>query len=387
MKKILMTTNHFAELAGSEMTLLEHIEYFSNEGYFVEIFTNHYSEFMVSQVAEVTQNKFFITSDANHDFFINNYDIIWIQHQLIPNKILDQLSEVKSVKPKFIFIHMSSFVHLEFPWLYNIENRISDLSLVISDEVFNILQNYKISTNIQYYRNPTNKRWLHYSNEERKKSTINNLRSISSIEIKVLVVSNHIPEEVLSAVDILRQNNFVVDIIGRGFKEIRVTPEIISEYDIVFTIGKTVQYSILLDRVVYCYDHFGGPGFLNKNNFDKAKFHNFSGRGFGKKQADEIVNDFLNFVYDDSYHFDEEIKNEFIIDYKLGDLLKNLKQSKKTYIENKFTSFVRYIRKLLNIPYISKLDALKAKNLLEMYRSCYRTYEHYKNLYESLKQK
>lgn len=53
-------------------------------------------------------------------------------------------------------------------------------------------------------------------------------------------------------------------------------------YDSVISIGKTVQYCLASHISVFCYDHFGEPGYISRNNYDKARHHNFSGRGFSR---------------------------------------------------------------------------------------------------------
>jgi hypothetical protein len=70
----------------------------------------------------------------------------------------------------------------------------------------------------------------------------------------------------------------------------RVTPELIHEHDAVVSIGKTVQYALAAGVPVFCYDHFGGPGWLNDGNVEAAARHNFSGRGFtARDSASELV--------------------------------------------------------------------------------------------------
>jgi hypothetical protein len=57
----------------------------------------------------------------------------------------------------------------------------------------------------------------------------------------------------------------------------------------VVTIGKTVPYCLALKIPVYCYDHFGGPGWLHEENLDLASQNNFSGRGFSGKTPQAIA--------------------------------------------------------------------------------------------------
>ncbi len=112
---------------------------------------------------------------------------------------------------------------------------------------------------------------------------------------RIAVVSNHIPEELYDAVYLLKENNINVDIWGKGHNYAVITPEILSKYDLVITIGKTVQYALSMGIPVYNYDHFGGEGYLRLINLDKEEFYNFSGRSsFRKLSAEAICSEILD---------------------------------------------------------------------------------------------
>lgn len=57
-----------------------------------------------------------------------------------------------------------------------------------------------------------------------------------------------------------------------------VNAQLLMQYDVVVTIGRTVQQCLCLGIPVYCYDHFGGPGYITKENLDFNEWFNFSGR-------------------------------------------------------------------------------------------------------------
>jgi glycosyltransferase involved in cell wall biosynthesis len=109
------------------------------------------------------------------------------------------------------------------------------------------------------------------------------------------VVSNHVPDEVREAVSSLAARHVSVDIYGTAGIRERVTPELLSTYDVVVTIGKTVQYCIASKIPVYCYDHFGGDGWVTASTFEQGRLHNFSGRGGrGKVSAARLVAELLD---------------------------------------------------------------------------------------------
>lgn len=108
------------------------------------------------------------------------------------------------------------------------------------------------------------------------------------------IISNHAPVEVLEAAQILRKLGVAVRHIGVGGTPTLMKPDLLLGCDAVVTIGKTVPYCFALKVPVYCYDHFGGPGWLTAGNFDIAGYNNFSGRGFQKKTSEVIAQELLD---------------------------------------------------------------------------------------------
>lgn len=138
---------------------------------------------------------------------------------------------------------------------------------------------------------------------------------------RLLIISNHAPQEVLAATEILRSRSIIVDHIGKLNNQERITPAIIRNYDAILTIGKSVQYAILSSTPVYVYDHFGGPGWLSVENFAASEYFNFSGRCCnralsGNKIADEITNN-----YSETSEAIQVIKDRHLSKYLLLNLI------------------------------------------------------------------
>ncbi|MDO8442343.1 MAG: hypothetical protein Q7S97_14340 [Polaromonas sp.] len=112
--------------------------------------------------------------------------------------------------------------------------------------------------------------------------------------MRLAIISNHPPVEVLRMAEILQGNGVEVIHIGTGGNQILMSPSLLLNWDAVITIGKTVPYCFSLKVPVYCYDHFGGPGWLNEDNFELASQNNFSGRGFAKKTPEVIAKEIVN---------------------------------------------------------------------------------------------
>lgn len=116
--------------------------------------------------------------------------------------------------------------------------------------------------------------------------------SVSKLE-NIAVISNHIPNELTLLPQYL--DNIVVDFIGSEYGQKEITPDLLSQYDLIISIGKTVQYALGMCIPVFEYDKFGGCGYINLENLDKEAEKNFSGRTTCKKlSAKEIAEEIKN---------------------------------------------------------------------------------------------
>src|SRR5690606_34932125 len=104
------------------------------------------------------------------------------------------------------------------------------------------------------------------------------LRRLPAAPRKLAVVSNHVPAEVMAAISRLQGAGVQVVIHGHGHDARRVSPALLADVDVVLTIGRTTQAALSQGIPVYCYDRFGGPGYITTDNFERAAFYNFSGR-------------------------------------------------------------------------------------------------------------
>lgn len=131
-------------------------------------------------------------------------------------------------------------------------------------------------------------------------------RDIPSSPLNIIVVSNHAPKEII---DLQKFDDISVTFFGLGHSNYQlITPEVLSKYDVVITIGKTVQYSLGMGIPVYEYDRFGGLGYITIENFEDARGFNFSGRSSCRKiSSDEIHNELIQ-GYDDSYNKSSQLK-------------------------------------------------------------------------------
>lgn len=106
---------------------------------------------------------------------------------------------------------------------------------------------------------------------------------------KIAVVSNHVPVEVLEMRDHLLAEGVEVTIFGRDHTYTRIDETTLLAFDLIITIGKTVQYCLAQGIPVFIYDRFGGPGFMTPSDIDVHAAFNFSGRSNPQKRSPETL--------------------------------------------------------------------------------------------------
>ena len=323
-KRFLITQPIIRSINGSTVVTLELAQELKKRGAKVTVYTCDYA----NPAKTIFKNSGIQVDQAkdNPNYQLSNFDYIWVHSQIIPLSIIKHLSKKLPAKlPSFIFLHMSGmdWIPDEKPWIYNLENQLSSMSLFICEEVENVNQpllNSKIPTG--YFRNPA--------------PAIYKDRSLKPNEQlqKLLIVSSHPPEEVLEAKQILQSKyNIKVDVLGEGQEKYELfSKKLLEQYDAVLTIAKTVQYCLLSGTPVYVYDVYGGgPGWLNKKNikdsiirnfsgYQNDKYPNYEGGIFHHKTANQIVTELLN-GYHDSLLFHQKHKNDFTTDFSIDSVL------------------------------------------------------------------
>ena len=95
----------------------------------------------------------------------------------------------------------------------------------------------------------------------------------------IACVTNHPTPEILALEELARGAGIRFDIFGAGQSEpLRIAPETLVPYDLVISIGKTVNYCLAAGIPVFVYDHFGGPGWLDDDRLGPAEATIFSGK-------------------------------------------------------------------------------------------------------------
>ena len=275
-KTVLITTIYLKEFAGSELNCLSLAKRFIQLGYDVEVATFEYGEPISSVFQEAGIH---VTEIPAQELSHIHYDLIWAHHAMIFNYLFFE-KEISA--ERIILSSLSSFEPYEqLPLCANA----CSLCLANSYETRDQLVIEGVNgEHIIVFPNYVDDEWLQYPVNPQNRTT----------PAKIAIVSNHIPEELLETKQLLEKAGYQVVIYGLGHNVVMIEPKILSKYDLVITIGKTVQFSMAIQTPVYCYDIHGGPGYLTKENLEKAAYMNFSGRGFAHKTAQEIAKEVLN---------------------------------------------------------------------------------------------
>lgn len=327
-RKVLLTNYQMIGFSGSELDTLKIANYFLGKNYDVTIFTLRYGYPLLSEIDE----RIKIVTSKNIGDMVKKYDIIWSHH--FP--LLDYLLFFQGISANYIhYVSLSSFSDYEcLPEYYKELNLNSIISfegkIALSDE------NYDVS-NINLFTNYASKYCFEYKIRKH-------------ILKKICIVSNHIPNELYDFVRLFSsRKGKTVDIYGRGHNYVRVTPKLLSKYDLIITIGRTVNDALALGIPVYCYDRFGGDGFITMRNVDNSYKFNFSGRYShikkdGLKLFDDIVNNYKYCVKDLS-KLRKFAYDNFCFEKMMADSLKKLRKTKKFVLRKVITNYPHLVRK------------------------------------------
>ena len=306
MKKILIANNHLKNLEGSELHCLELAEYFLSLDYVVEVAAFIVGKPMTGRFEELGITVKNLTSIQSKDTF---YDLIWSHHK----PVFYYLHMKLRVKSKF-FAHqqLSPFVGLEFFPLFSdstIDPRLTFFSNSSETKSISLKQSNYSDINVLNNSVPD----IFYKTKTRDRKQID----------KVAVISSHPPVEVRSAMRVMEKDSIKVDFFGKQDKVKTITPDLLTSYDLVITIGKTVQYCFASMTPVYNYDYHGGIGYIKPSDVPDLEFYNYSGRYPGLTKSPELLIFEIKQGYQNSLKYLKDLKDISTKRYKLDTQLKS----------------------------------------------------------------
>jgi len=306
-KRFLITQIAFWSIRGSEMVTLELAEYLKGCGASVQVYTRSHSGPIAAMARE---SGLTVITNPGHPFRLNDYDYIWVHHQLLPPALLAQLAAPPAAMPAFIFHHMSSLDSnkMEQPYIDGLEARLASLSLFISQAARDKwLPMINGAHPAALFPNPAPAAFAQYTHPP-----------YPAVPRRILVVSNH-PAPAMPALEKLGAAVHVRGVAGDSYR--RIVPEDFSAYDAVVTMGKTVQYCLCAGVPVYLYGHFGAPGYLTPDNLTPLARFAFSGRGFGGRKSHEAIAGEIRDDFARALEFQTARRQEFAGQYSIGRVL------------------------------------------------------------------
>ena len=299
--------------AGSEITTLEIAMVLKNMGYEINVATFIYDDPIKT---EFEKNNIQVFNLLEERLPFEEYDIAWCHHASVLSHILNSGVKIRNI----IFRTLSPIHPLEALPYY-----VDDIDIVLATSG---------GTAERYYSDGwIDKKKIDVFPNSVPESFFVKSKNSQNRELKnIAIVSNHVPKELSEAADILRNRSFKVDMLGLSNKYQIINPDILLPYDVVISIGKTVQYCFALGIPVYCYDHFGGPGYITKNNFEKTEHYTFSGRCCNRHidaqaLADEIISGY-NGALNILEHLKITAKEKYDLRTNVENVLKRLENIK-----------------------------------------------------------
>jgi hypothetical protein len=283
--RILLGTNHFQEIAGSELVILEFAELFRLMDHEVCICSN----FLGAPMKAMAERAGCETRLADDSVNALEYDLVMVINQIAP-VLRYEASDAMCPSTRFVFLHVDLNFTLSQPGLVH-EPLLADEIWLHSAEARDYFVEQGLAPGKTYlFNNAAPPRFWRPGRSYQRK-----LKS-------VLLVSNHLPEELGELKAILSARGIAVRHLGLNGDEYgRLGPKILLEVDAVISIGKTAQYCLATRTPLFVYDHFGGPGYLTAKNIDRAAWFNFSGRCclrelHAEGLVDELIDDYCSAV-------------------------------------------------------------------------------------------
>lgn len=274
---ILITNHHLINYAGSELHTFDLCTALKNMGHKVIVATFFYDSPMRNLFFKQDIPVINFLNPENDDFSNIGFDLIIAHHFPLLTEIL---LERKITCKKLICHSLSPIIHLEEFISFNQDYCVYS----VHSERNKLNMQEKGFKDVHVFPNSVPSYYFSFNSPKIKRKN----KSIT-------IVSNHLCEEIREAIRILRKKKVNVKVYGMGYKFDYVTPEKLIEHDAIVTIGRTVQYGLALGIPVYCYDHFGGAGWITPDNVEIESQFNFSGRNHKtKKFPDTIAMEILN---------------------------------------------------------------------------------------------
>lgn len=255
-RSILFTNLFLANRSGSELHVLELATFFKSQDWEVTCYT---PSLAFPLQGELFERGIRVVEFGDEDQLSDHYDVLYAQH----HAVCDYVRYCLDIDfGKIVVSVLSSYDDMEQVPLCAQE---ASLAVFVSEEAYESHKS-KLSSDLPVFILPNVVDEGYFVKREHR------------TELKrVAVISNHVPRELKEAAS-ASQSSVHFDFFGLETEALPITPELICRYDAIITIGRTAQWCFASTTPLYCYDRFGGPGYLEPEEYEKAKWSNFSGR-------------------------------------------------------------------------------------------------------------
>ena len=279
---ILFTNLFLAARSGSELHVLELAKAFLAKGWDVTCYTLVLAYPLQDQFVQAGIS---VIRFGEEKLLENHYTVLYAQHHIVSDYIWDCTTitfdkiVVASLGPQAEHEKLPSF------------SQNADLQVFTSYETLehNHLDNPEIPTHV--FPNSVERPWFDCASR----------RSLPKTPRRIAIISNHVAQE-LKDLKATAKKDLCVDCYGYENCSVEVTSDLITSYDLVISIGRTVPLCFATRIPLYCYDVHGGPGYIDPNAIEFDSFFNFSGRSNPcKRNAVELLDDIVT-NYESAVH-------------------------------------------------------------------------------------
>lgn len=282
---ILFTNLFLAARSGSELHVLELAKAFLAKGWDVTCFTLVQAYPLQDLFAQAGIK---VVRYGEEEQLANHYSVLYAQHHIVSDYLWDCTSIAFD---KIIVASLGPLAeHEKLPSF----SQVASLQVFVSPETLehNQIRDTKIPALV--FPNSVDKSW--FDNAPRK--------NLPKTPKRIAIISNHIARELLDYTELAKANCHI-DCYGYEGRSIEITPSLITSYDLIISIGRTVPLCFAARIPVYCYDVHGGPGYINPDTVGHDSFFNFSGRSNPRKlNAQELLDDIVTYYESATNHLE-----------------------------------------------------------------------------------
>lgn len=285
--RVLVLTNQFADICGSELVALEVATWFAEAGDRVTLASNLLGEPIRSTVPPAIE-----LVDDIEALPLGEFDLVWCQHDLLAllgRSAFEEAAKTNRI-PHVVYVSLSPYEPYESVDAAMVDALSGEL-FANSEETRRALvtrgHGLFVAEAIRVFHNAAPALfWNGHAGTAPR---------LPQRPRALAFVSHHPPAEIDEAVSRVEAAGVKTWRIGQAHDYRRVAPEHLHQVDGIVSIGKSAVYALATATPVYLYDRFGGSGWLTRANFEANAEHNFSGRPWcSRRQPEEIANELLS---------------------------------------------------------------------------------------------